>query len=149
MKKLFILIAIFTASMSFSQISLTGQLTTGDSYGVGNNSNYLKLSYSLQEINIDDIRPVPTRSTVIIVNVVVYKSRSSYSNAKQPQTTNEIKTQYIIDATAIATSPASNLNSLPGHSLHDKEMYWIAQKVLALIISDNPTFTGTIVDINL
>lgn len=154
MKKLFLSLLTIVSFNTFSQISLTGQLTIGDANSIGNASNYIKIRYITTELNVGD-PALLVKSPFIIVSVSVWKSKASYSNGKpalqayDTQVTNEIKSQYLIDATAIATSASASFNAVSGKSIHDKEMYWIAQKVLALIIADNPTFTGSIVDINL
>ncbi len=156
MKKIFLLIATFvTANYYCQSISLTGQLTIGgDSTNIGNTSNYIRLQPELAELTTGT-GITATRTPIIVVNVSVWKKKSSYTAGKPAiqaygqRITNEIKNEYIIDAATIATSPSSNLNSLTGHSLYDKQLYWVCQKVLALIIADNPTFTGTIADINL
>lgn len=139
-------------------INLTGQLTIGDANNIGNNSNYIKL----------DVRRVPSGPSVAVgpmggqsvleniqVKVTVWKSKASMNNGKPPiqafdnQVVNEIKSLYTINNTALLAAPQSNFASLQGKTLDDKWMYWVNQQVLAQIIADNPTFSGTIIDITL
>lgn len=156
MKKLILAFAILSTSICFSQaIALTGQLTIGDANNIGNTTNYIKVKIVDAELTGGLINGVATRTDAITVFVSVWKSKSSYTNGKpalqafETPITNEIKTIYTISPATIATSPSANLNSLSGHTLRDKEMYWVLTQVLNLIIVDNPAFTGTIVDVNL
>lgn len=136
-------------------INLTGQLTIGDASNIGNSVNYIKLDINRKVIISSGAFGDTSQAEVLIVKPGIWKSKPSYNSGKPAiqyfgsQVTNEIKHQYIIDANGIAASPAANFNSLSGHTLDDKFLFWINQQILALIIADNPTFSGTIVDINL
>ncbi len=136
-------------------LQITGQLTIGDANNIGNLNNYARLDIEdFQTVNSLGVMTSGT-TEAIFCKIAIWKSKASYSAGKPPiqyfgsQVVNEIRSLYTIDSIAIATSPQSNLNSLPGKSLRDKSLYWEHQQVSAQIIADNPTFTVSIVDINL
>lgn len=156
MKKLFLSLAILTTSLCFSQaISLTGQLTIGDANNIGNTGNYIKCKIVDGETTNIPVQGATTRTDAITVSVCIYKSKASYNNNKPPlqpfdsQITNEIRSSYTISAATIASSPTANFNALSGHTLRDKQLFWVLTQVLNQIIADNPTFTGSVVDVNL
>lgn len=136
-------------------INLTGQLTIGDANNIGNSSNYIKL----------DARRLPSNSASgpmntpvlesIHVMVSVWKSKASMNNGKPAiqaygnKVVNEIRSIYIIDNATLLAAPSTGFAGLQGKTLDDKWFYWVHQQVLAQIVSDNPTFSGTIVDIQL
>jgi len=135
-------------------INLTGQLTTGDANNIGNNSNYIRVEYMKQKMISSQIGGSDVEEEVVVVRIGVWKSKASFNNGKQPiqgfgaRILNEIKERYILDAAILATAPIANFNALQGTTLHNKHLAWVTSKVLEQIILDNPTFSGTIVDIN-
>lgn len=135
-------------------INLTGQLTDGDN-NISGNSNYIRITLKETELNSFNPPEAGTKSKMIVVELAIYRNKNSYNNNKKAiqnigeNRVIEIQPNYIIDAATIATAPQSNFNGLPGKSLHDKYLYWVHQQVLAQITTANPTFSGSIVDINL
>lgn len=136
-------------------LNITGQLTIGDGNNIGNTSNYARLDIDLFQVSIGSPGQSST-SEAIICRIAIWKSKPSYTNGKAPgiqsfgtQVTNEIPIQFVVDAATILTAPITNFNSLVGKSLYDKLLYWVHQQVAVQIIAANPTFTVSIVDINL
>ena len=139
MKHLILISALFISLNSFAGLNVTGLLTNLDTVKIGDGTSYLRLTaiYNANGSSID-------------VLCDVYKGKASYAAGKEklPSVT-QIQRVYTIDSATMTTSPTSNFNALSGKSLMDKELYWIHQKVSEKIVSDNPTFVVTIVDIKL
>lgn len=153
MKKIIVILFLFSANCFSQAISLTGQLTLSDSSNIGNASNYIRVKIIDAAVTSDP--PNIVKSDAITVQVAVWKSKSAYNSnrpalqAFETQITRQIKTAYIISAATIATSPQANFNSLSGKTLRDKQLFWVLTQVLNQIIADNPTFSGSVVDVNL